>query len=52
MAMPYHHTQRGLQPEEQEMPFFPSSEQTETMRVALDLACGELGLREADDKLG
>jgi len=27
---------------------FPSSEQTETMRVALDLACDELGLREAD----
>jgi|APFre7841882630_1041343.scaffolds.fasta_scaffold826396_1 hypothetical protein len=28
---------------------FPSSEQTETMRIALDLACDELGLREADE---
>ena len=27
---------------------FPSDEQTKTMRVALDLACNELGLREAD----
>jgi hypothetical protein len=27
---------------------FSISDQTETMRVALDLACDELGLREAD----
>ena len=26
----------------------PSSEQSETMRVALDMACDELRLREAD----
>ena len=28
---------------------FPSGEQTETMRVALDLACNEFHLRETDD---
>ena len=27
---------------------FPTSEQTETMRVALDMACKELGLRQTD----
>ena len=27
---------------------FPNNEQTETMRVALDLACNELGLPETD----
>ena len=28
---------------------FPSSEQAEAMRIALDMACKELGLREADE---
>ena len=28
---------------------FPSSEQSETMRVALAMACKELGLRATDD---